>query len=142
MKRKTRKLLRQAIKISGADKVLYIYILYFVFTAILLRFVEPGIRSMGDSLWYCFATATTIGFGDITAVSPAGRIITIILSIYSIAVVAVFTAVITSFFLELAKVRARDSVKEFLDDLEHLPELSKDELRELSEKIKKYHAAG
>ena len=108
MKRKTRKLLRQAFKISGATRVLGVYAVFFVLAAVLLRFAEPGITSLSDSLWYCFAVATTIGFGDFAAVSAVGRIITVILSLYSIGVVAVFTAVITSFFMELAKVRAQD----------------------------------
>ena len=32
--------------------------------------------------------------------------------------------------------KASDSVKEFLYDLEHLPELSKEELQELSDRVK------
>ncbi|MBO5521689.1 MAG: hypothetical protein J5973_08455 [Eubacterium sp.] len=49
MKRKTRKMLRQAFKISGASRVLGIYTVFFVLAAVLLRFAEPGIRSFGDA---------------------------------------------------------------------------------------------
>ena len=99
---------------------------------------EPGIHSYVDSLWYCFASATSIGYGDFAAVTLVGRIITVLLSIYSIAVIAVFTAVITSFFTDLARLRASDSAREFVDQLEHLPELSKEELEELSRRVKEY----
>ena len=103
--------------------------------------IEPGISTIGEGLWYCFETATTIGFGDIGVVSAAAKILTIILSLYSIGVVAIFTAVITSFFMEIAKAKVNDSMQEFLDDLEHLPDLSEEELRALSEKVKKYHGS-
>ncbi len=139
MKRKTRKLLRQSLKISGAYKTFSIYAVFFIIVAVLLRVIEPGISTVGEGLWYCFETATTIGFGDLAAVSTLGRILTIILSLYSIGVVAIFTAVITSFFMDVAKARMNDSVKEFLDDLEHLPDLSEEELRNLSDRIKKFH---
>ena len=92
-----------------------------------------------DSIWFCFATSTTIGYGDIVAVSFIGRILSIFLSIYSIAVVAIFTAVITSFFMEQAKIRAKENARKFIDDLQHLDELSKEELKELSKKIKHFN---
>ncbi len=140
MRRRTRKLLRETFRISGADKVLGSYCVFFVCIALAIWAVEPAIVSLQDAFWYCFAAASTIGFGDISAVSGAGRALTVILSVYSVGVVAIFTAVITSFFMEVAKARSKDSVQEFLYDLEHLPELSPEELKELSEKVKKYHA--
>jgi len=114
------------------------YLVFFVVVAAILRYVEPAINTFSDSLWYCFAVATTVGFGDIAAVSHLGRIMTAILSIYSIGVVAIFTAVITSFFMDVAKSHAEDSAKEFMDELERLPELSKEELKELSERVKHF----
>ena len=139
MKKKTFRLLRQSFKITGASRFFGSYLFAFILTAVLLFVIDPGITSLQDAFWYCFAAATTIGFGDIAAVSLTGRILTIVLSIWSLIVVAVFTALITSFFMEVAKARANESVQEFLDDLEHLPELSKEELAALSEKVKKLH---
>ena len=40
--------------------------------------------------------------------------------------------------MEAAKKLAQDSAKEFMDELEHLPELSKEELADLSERVKKF----
>ena len=68
-----------------------------------------------------------------------GRIIAVILSVYSIAVIAVFTAVITSFFTDIARWRANNSARKFLDELEHLPELSKEELEELSRRVRDFN---
>ena len=41
--------------------------------------------------------------------------------------------------VESTKLRADESSAKFLDDLERLPELSKEELVELSEKVKKFN---
>ena len=137
--RQRRRMLINAFKLAGADKIIGIYILWFFIAAIPIMIFEPGIDTYGDSLWYCFVSATSIGFGDLTAVTLVGRIITVILSVYSIAVIAIFTAVITSLFLDIAKAKAKDSAREFLDELEHLPELSKEELEALSQRVRKFN---
>ena len=72
------------------------------------------------------------------ATTVIGRIIAVILTVYSIAVIAIFTAVIVGFFNDMAKARASESAQQFTDDLERLPELSKEELRELSRRVKNF----
>lgn len=126
------------LKASGVDRILLVYLFYFVLAALLIWLLEPGIPSIGDSLWYCFAVATTVGFGDFAAATLAGRIVTVLLSVYSIVVVAIFTAVITGYIMDTIKARADESAAQFLDDLEHLPELSPEELSDLSQKVKEY----
>lgn len=139
MKRKqTRRMLKKAFQTAGADKIIGVYLISFFVLAIPIWLIEPGINSYADSLWFCFASATSIGYGDITAGTLIGRIITVFLSLYSIAVIAIVTAVITSFFTDIARLRASDSAREFIDELEHLPELSKEELAELSQRVKDF----
>ena len=137
-RRKVWRLLFMSFRMAGVDKFFYSFVVFFVVIAVVLRFAEPSITTFGDSLWYCFAVVTTVGFGDIAAVSHVGRILTLILSVFSVGAMAVFTAVITSFFLDLGKARAADSAKNFIDDLEHLPELSKEELEQLSSRVKTF----
>ena len=57
---------------------------------------------------------------------------------FSVAVMAIVTALITSYYMEQANLRAKESARKFIDDLQHLDELSKEELRELSEKVKRF----
>ena len=135
-KRQTLRMLRRTFKIAGADKIIGGYLASFFILAVPVWLVEPNIKSYFDSLWFCFASATSIGYGDLTAVTLLGRIATVVLSVYSIAVIAIFTAVITGFFMDMARLRAAESAGVFLDELEHLPELSKEELAELSKRAK------
>ena len=137
-KKQIRRMLRKAFQTAGADKIIGSYLIVFFVCAIPIWLIEPHIHSYIDSLWFCFASATSIGYGDVVAVTLVGRIITVVLSVYSIAVIAIVTAVITSFFTDLARFRANESVREFVDELEHLPELSKEELENLSQRVEDF----
>ena len=100
--------------------------------------IEPNINNLGDGIWYCFSVMSTIGFGDISAVTPAGRILSIILSLYSILIVGIIPGILTSYYIESTKLKANESMEKFLYDLEHLPELSKEELKDLSRKVTEF----
>ena len=55
-----------------------------------------------------FALVTTIGFGDITAVTDLGRTMSVVLGIYGIIVVALITSIIVNFYGEIKKTRPGD----------------------------------
>ena len=69
--------------------------------SLLLTFFEPNMGSFPDALWYCFAIVTTIGFGDLTAVTAFGRVLSVILGAYGIIVVALITSIIVNFYGEM-----------------------------------------
>ena len=132
------RLLWQSFKNTGAIKVFGGYLIVFLVITALLTIIEPEIINYWDGLWYTFAVASTVGFGDFTAITLIGRILTVIISVYSIGVIAIFTAVITNFFINVAKMQASESAAAFVDDLMHLTELSKEELQAVSDKVKKF----
>ncbi|MCC3278905.1 potassium channel family protein [Arthrobacter sp. zg-Y40] len=80
-----------------------------------------------------------MGFGDFVAVTPMGRLITVVVALYGILVVALLTGIIVGFYNELLRVRSRDSLNGLLDELEHLPDLSREELQSLSQRIRERH---
>ena len=136
--KKTR-LIKIILKRTGALKFLTTYIIIFAGVSIGVWIVEPNIKTPIDSVWYCFSVATTIGFGDITAVTILGRAMSIFLSICSILIIAVVPGIITSYYIESTKLKENESIAKFLDDLAHLPELSKEDLQSLSKKVKKFN---
>lgn len=50
--------------------------------------------TFADGLWTAYITVTTIGYGDFSAHTPAGRIITVLTSLFGIGCFAVFTGII------------------------------------------------
>ena len=104
--------------------------------SIILAQIEPEINNFGDGIWYCFVAFTTIGFGDIVVKTLVGRIITILVSIYGILIIALITGVIVNYYQEFIKIKEKGTIESFMDKLERLPELSKKELEEISQKVK------
>ena len=48
------------------------------------------------------------------------------------------TGVIVGYYMEYLKSKERDTISMFLEKLERLPELSQEELSEISDKVKKF----
>ncbi|MFA6236368.1 MAG: potassium channel family protein [Bacteriovorax sp.] len=65
--------------------------------------VNPKIHSFIDALWWGFATATTTGYGDITPVTVAGKLLGIFLMLTGMALFAMFTALFAETILTSSK---------------------------------------
>ena len=124
------------MKATAVDKILIGFLIFMVAVSVLIQVCEPSIPSFGDALWYSFNVVTTIGFGDYYAVTLAGRIATIILGLYGLLIVALIPGVIVSYYMEFLQNKQEETTAMFLEKLEHLDELTKEELKSISEKIK------
>ena len=58
-----------------------------------------SVNSFLDALWWGFATATTVGYGDITPTSSFGKIIGIALMLIGTALFAIYTGLFAEAFL-------------------------------------------
>lgn len=93
--------LKKIIRKTYAAEILFGIMLLIVAFSLVLPHFEDGIPTFSDALWYCFAIVTTIGFGDFSAVTPIGRILSVILGLYGIIVVALITSIIVNFYSEM-----------------------------------------
>ena len=103
-------------------EVLFGLLVIIVCFSIILAKVEPAasteatIQNFPDALWYCFAVVTTIGFGDKVAITPIGRILTVILGIYGLVVVAVITSIIVNFYNATVGKQDQKELEEIKDE--------------------------
>ena len=78
----------------------------------------------------------TIGYGDYVVVTPIGRIIVVVATVYQLVLFALLTGVIIGNYQEILRYRKQEKVMSFLDKMEHLTEMSREELAELQEKVR------
>lgn len=133
------RLLWNVIRATGAERVFTGFLLALALAALMLPRLEPEIHNLGDALWFLFESFTTIGYGDMVPVTMPGRIITVLVSLYGILVVALSTGVIVGYYNEILKARANTSLDEFIRELEKLPDLSRQELLTLAERVRRRH---
>ncbi|MCQ2546737.1 MAG: potassium channel family protein [Clostridia bacterium] len=130
------RLLWSIVKRCHVEKILLLFIACFFFGALIIMGSEPKIHNYGDALWYTFAACTSIGFGDFAAITATGRIVTVFLTLYEIFLVAMLSAVVVSHYMEVIHRREKHTATVFMDKLEHLTELDKEELYEIQERAK------
>lgn len=110
----------------------------FFLVALLVMLREPDVSSYGEAIWYTFVSCTTIGYGDLVARTTFGRALIIYITMYEIIWIAVLSGVIISHYMEVISRREKLTATKFMDRMEHLPELSKEELQELSDKVREF----
>lgn len=74
---------------------------YILVSALIIFNVEPEtFKSFFDAIYWATVSLTTVGYGDIFAVSTAGKIITMISAVFGIAIVALPAGIITAGYME------------------------------------------
>ncbi len=53
-----------------------------------------------SGIWYCLATVFTVGYGDITPITPVGRVMSAVITFLGVGVVAIPTGIISAGFVE------------------------------------------
>lgn len=129
--------MKQVLKRTRVDRPLLSFVVFFLVVAAVLWAVEPGMATYRDAVWYCCAVIFTTGFGDFVATTFLGKLCSILLSCYAIFALAIFTGVVVTYYNQAIQVQYENAKLRFLDQLDRLPELSQEELRELAEKAKK-----
>ncbi len=128
----------KVLRRTGTLKIFISFLLFLCAAAAALTVLEPDIDTFGDGLWYCFVAATTIGFGDLCVTTGLGRIITVFTAMYGILMTAMVPGVVVSYYMEYLKIREKETISIFLEKLERLPELSKEELEQISQRVREF----
>jgi voltage-gated potassium channel len=108
--------LREASQALRHRRFHYVFVATLVLVsvgAIGIFAVEGGqnnaIRSPGDAFWWAIVTITTVGYGDVSPVTAEGRVIAVGLMVVGIGFIGIFTATITSFFVDADRANEDDA---------------------------------
>jgi voltage-gated potassium channel len=66
--------------------------------------VNARIGTFGDAMWWSVVTATTVGYGDVSPVTPEGRFIAVGLMFLGVAFIGVFTAAVSNYISDHGRV--------------------------------------
>lgn len=133
------RVLRNILVRTKTDKILIAYVVFVLLSALLIVLVDPAITSYSDALWYCYAVISTAGFGDVVATTFVSKILSLLVTMYSTIVIAIVTGVVVNFYTQIIEMQQKETITEFMDKLEHLENMSKEELKEISAKVKKFN---
>lgn len=74
---------------------------YILISALVIFNVEPeSFKNFFDAVYWATVSLTTMGYGDIYPITTVGRIVTMISSIFGIAIIALPSGIITAGFME------------------------------------------
>ena len=99
------RILRKITITTGFNKFTASFVSYLLIASGILYFVEPQLHSYGDSLWFAFITATTVGYGDIVATTVLGTIVCVTLTLYGLIFFGCLSGVIVNYYSELNRKR-------------------------------------
>ena len=117
----------------GAPVLIGVSVLTFLAMGGLFYWLDPAVHSFGDGAWLAFTTGTTVGYGDIYPTIPATRMLAVVTTVMGVALIALFTANIVSFFVDneerALRQEVRQDLKQLRDRVEALVARDEDALR-------------
>jgi len=133
------RILGRILRTSGADRIIYGFLGFVALSACAIWLWEPENATFPEALWYCFTAISTIGFGNVVVHGVLARTLTVLLSIYAAAVLAIFTAVVVNYFQQIVSTGRQEDLEAFLDQVERLPNLTHQEMEALARQAKKWN---
>lgn len=107
---------RQALKSIAAEATLFasvafVFIIGFAFLIYEFEHIEqPDLyRNIFDAIWWAVISLTSVGYGDVYPITPAGRMLTLAMVLTGMGIVAVPTALLASALSRAHEPESEDS---------------------------------
>ena len=108
-------LLMQSIRLSLKKIAVYFLFVLILVTILgtLMYMVEGGqpgtqFTDIGTSIYWAIVTLTTVGYGDITPVTPIGRLLSAFIMLLGYTIIAVPTGIVTANIIDESKEKPKD----------------------------------
>ena len=105
--------------------VLGIAVFYVFLTALIMFNAEPHVNPITgatvfedffDALYWATVTLTTVGYGDLTPVTDIGRLVSMLSSLFGVAIIALPSGVITASYLEELRAQKKSEKESKTED--------------------------
>lgn len=133
---KKMRILWQVIKQTRSDEIILSYLMFVFIDALVIFLVDPAIKSYGNALWYCCVVIFTVGLRF--------KWLRFFIKNCNYRTLDIFCSgtgncngCVVNFYSQLIRIRQEDTMEAFVYKLENLPDLSKEELKELSLSVKR-----
>jgi hypothetical protein len=90
----------KVVRKTNAAEILFGMLLLIIAFSLVFPILEESIPDFPSALWYSFAIISTIGFGDVAAVSVLGRVLSAILGLCGLVVVSLVMSIVVNFYNE------------------------------------------
>jgi voltage-gated potassium channel len=91
-----------------------------IIVGIFISVIDPAIETPWDGLWWAWVTITTVGYGDVVPVSPAGRITGSVMILVGFGMFSLMTASMSAFLITREEDEVIDREEELLEKLSHI----------------------
>lgn len=90
---------------AAENMVIFIYLIFsLIFGTVGVMVFEKGnndgFKHLGDGLWWCVVTLTTVGYGDLSPKTPGGKVVAGIIMFIGLSFYALLTGMLSSIIIE------------------------------------------
>ncbi len=62
--------------------------------------VNPKFATVPDAIWWAMVTMSTVGYGDMVPITPAGKVLAVMVMLLGLGTLAIMTAIVTKIFID------------------------------------------
>lgn len=101
---------------SAENLIIIVYLLFsLIFGTVGVMVFEKGnndgFQTLGDGLWWCVVTLTTVGYGDISPQTTGGKIVAVIIMFIGLSFYALLTGLLSTIIIERTKANEADGME-------------------------------
>ena len=107
------------LTMNGLSKMLKITGGMILISAIPITYLEEGITSFAEGIWWAIVTTTTVGYGDIAPVTIGGRVVAVLLMFFGIGCIGTITGTVATYLVRSGdKNPHKEFIKNQIDRIE------------------------
>jgi voltage-gated potassium channel len=89
--------------LKNSSRKIYIFLLFLIIFSVIVGSMmfmveggRPGFETIPQSIYWAVVTVTTVGYGDVSPITPMGKFFAVILMLAGYSIIAVPTGIVTA----------------------------------------------